>query len=33
VRAVADGYISLTPIHLDMTAYDLTARLGEWEQG
>ncbi len=32
VRAVADGYISLTPIHLDMTAYDLSARLGEWEQ-
>lgn len=30
VRAVADGCISLTPIHLDMTAYDLTAHLGEW---
>lgn len=33
VRAVADGYISLTPIHLDMTAYDLSAHLHEWEQG
>lgn len=33
VRAVADGFVSLTPIHLDMTAYDLTAHLAEWAQG
>lgn len=30
VRAIADGCISLTPIHLDMTAYNLTAHLQEW---
>jgi 5'-nucleotidase len=27
VRAIADGYISLTPIHLDMTAYSLLSGL------
>jgi 5'-nucleotidase len=27
VRAVADGYISVTPIHLDMTAYSLIPAL------
>ena len=32
VRAVADGKISLTPIHLDLTAYSLLPSLKEWEQ-
>jgi 5'-nucleotidase len=27
VRAIADGYISLTPLHLDMTAYALLPKL------
>lgn len=27
VRAVADGYVSVTPLHLDMTAYTLTEHL------
>ena len=31
VRAVADGKISLTPIHLDLTAYSLLPSLKEWE--
>ncbi len=31
VRAVADGKISLTPIHLDLTAYSLLPSLEEWE--
>ncbi len=31
VRAVADGRISLTPIHLDLTAYSLLPSLKEWE--
>ena len=30
VRAVADGMISLTPIHLDMTAYSALPQLKEW---
>jgi 5'-nucleotidase len=30
VRAVADGKISLTPIHLDMTAHAAIAQLKEW---
>ena len=30
VRAVADGKISLTPIHLDLTAYSLLPSLKEW---
>jgi 5'-nucleotidase len=29
VRAIADGYISITPIHLDMTAYALIPDLRE----
>ena len=32
VRAVADGFLSITPIHLDMTAYALMPDLREWEQ-
>jgi 5'-nucleotidase len=31
VRAVADGKISLTPIHLDLTAYSLLPSLKEWD--
>ncbi len=31
VRAVADGKISITPIHLDLTAYALMPSLKEWE--
>ncbi len=31
VRAVADGKISLTPLHLDLTAYSLLPALAEWE--
>ena len=31
VRAVADGYISVTPVHLDLTAYALLPTLKEWD--
>jgi 5'-nucleotidase len=31
VRAVADGFISVTPIHLDLTAYSLLPTLKEWD--
>ena len=31
VRAVADGYLSITPVHLDMTAYALLPSLKEWD--
>jgi len=31
VRAVADGKISVTPVHLDMTAYALLPSLKEWD--
>jgi 5'-nucleotidase len=30
VRAVAEGKISLTPIHLDMTAHGALAQLKDW---
>ncbi len=30
VRAVADGKISLTPLHLDLTSYSLLPTLAEW---
>jgi 5'-nucleotidase len=33
VRAVADGKISLTPIHFDMTAHAALGLLTEWERG
>ena len=33
VRAVADGKISLTPLHLDLTAYSLLPTLAEWDAG
>ncbi len=31
MRAVADGYISVTPVHLDMTAYAVMAELEAWD--
>ena len=31
VRAVADGKISLTPLHLDLTSYSLLPTLKEWD--
>jgi 5'-nucleotidase len=30
IWAMANGYVSVTPLHLDMTAYDLVAALEEW---
>jgi 5'-nucleotidase len=30
-RAVQDGYVSLTPLHLDLTNYELLHEVGEWE--
>ena len=32
VRAVADGKISVTPVHLDLTAYALMPSLKEWDR-
>lgn len=29
-RAVESGYISVTPLHLDLTNYDLVKEIGEW---
>lgn len=29
--AVRGGYISITPLHLDLTNYDLLKEIGEWE--
>jgi 5'-nucleotidase len=29
-RAIHDGYISVTPLHLDLTNYRLLAEIGEW---
>lgn len=31
VRTVADGKISLTPLHLDLTSYSLLPTLAEWD--
>jgi len=31
IWAVAHGYVSITPIHLDMTAYELLGELEQWE--
>ena len=31
--ALADGYVSITPVHLDMTAYHLMSTLQGWVQG
>jgi 5'-nucleotidase len=30
IWALANGYVSVTPIHLDMTAYDLVPELKQW---
>ncbi|MFN2291759.1 MAG: 5'/3'-nucleotidase SurE [Anaerolineae bacterium] len=30
IWAMANGYVSVTPLHLDMTAYDLVPQLEEW---
>jgi 5'-nucleotidase len=30
IWAMANGYVSVTPLHLDMTAYDLVPELQEW---
>jgi 5'-nucleotidase len=30
IGAMNDGYVSITPIHLDMTAYDLMAEVATW---
>jgi 5'-nucleotidase len=32
-RAVADGYISVTPLHLDLTNYDLLEDVRAWQLG
>ncbi len=32
-RAVADGYISVTPLHLDLTNYDLLEDVRSWQLG
>ncbi len=32
IWAVANGFISVTPIHLDMTEYSLVERFQEWEE-
>ena len=29
-EAINDGFISITPVHLDMTSYDDIESLGEW---
>lgn len=29
-EAINDGYVSITPVHLDMTSYDDIESLGEW---
>ncbi len=31
IWAVANGYVSITPVHLDMTAYDLIPALQDWQ--
>ena len=30
-QAVEDGYVSVTPLHLDLTNYAAFARLRQWE--
>ena len=32
ISAIADGYVSITPIHLDMTEHSLIAELKPWEE-
>ena len=31
IHAVRDGYVSITPIHLDLTAYEMVDKLKSWE--
>ena len=31
--AVHDGYVSLTPLHLDLTNHRALVQLGEWQGG
>ncbi|WP_374686916.1 5'/3'-nucleotidase SurE [Promineifilum sp.] len=31
--ALRDGYVSVTPLQLDLTCYELLRRMGEWEFG
>ncbi|MFN2226281.1 MAG: 5'/3'-nucleotidase SurE [Anaerolineae bacterium] len=33
IWAVANRYVSVTPIHLDMTAHELIPQLGDWDLG
>jgi 5'-nucleotidase len=33
IWAVANGYVSVTPVHLDMTAHDLLPDLRDWRLG
>jgi 5'-nucleotidase len=33
VGAMTDGYVSVTPIHLDLTAHQVIAELEEWKWG
>ncbi len=33
IGAMRDGYVSITPIHMDMTAHELIAEVGSWEWG
>lgn len=33
IWALAHGYVSITPVHLDMTAYDLLPNLEDWRFG
>ncbi len=30
IGALNDGYVSITPVHLDMTAHDLTTEVSSW---
>jgi len=32
-QAVQDGYVSVTPLHLDLTNYDLLDRIRGWGIG
>ena len=33
IGAMAEGYVSITPLHLDMTAYQVMDELSGWEWG
>ncbi len=32
IGALTDGYVSLTPLHLDLTAYDAIQGIGKWQR-